>query len=142
VEAEWTEEQKADFKRILSLEETLAYHCKRCNYLWLPKDYDFEHDDIMEMKPPKSCARCKSKYWRDERVRRGPISQWPSGPIVDWATKIFAEGHKNGQNDREIAKSVIAYGRENNWSNLQISEALASNGVKRYGGKAGLVLTD
>lgn len=36
----------------------------RCNYLWLPKDYDSEYHDIEKMDPPKSCARCKSRYWR------------------------------------------------------------------------------
>ena len=52
----------------LGLMKTYAYHCNRCDYLWFPRDYEYEHDDIMKMKPPKSCARCKSKLWRQERV--------------------------------------------------------------------------
>lgn len=47
-----------------------AYFCKRCNYVWIPRDFDPLTQDafgggqnIFYKKPPKSCARCKSKYW-------------------------------------------------------------------------------
>jgi hypothetical protein len=53
----------------LDLIKTLAYNCNRCNYLWFPKDYDPPSDDIMKMEPPKSSARCKSKYWREMRIQ-------------------------------------------------------------------------
>jgi len=26
--------------------ETWAYHCYRCNYTWLPKDYDVNHSNL------------------------------------------------------------------------------------------------
>jgi hypothetical protein len=56
-----------------------AYHCERCNYVWLPRDFDFNNfyldnndnadinrgRDLFSRKPPKSCARCKSRSWRD-----------------------------------------------------------------------------
>jgi hypothetical protein len=62
----------------LGLINIWAYHCNRCNYTWLPKDFDFDKrepfrkdgkwgvwgQDLFFRKPPKSCARCKSKYWR------------------------------------------------------------------------------
>ena len=50
----------------LGLWQVWAYHCMRCNYVWLPRDVDFSlyHEDYMfNTEPPKSCARCKSKYW-------------------------------------------------------------------------------
>ncbi len=50
----------------LGLWECLVYHCNRCNYAWLPKDFEFTGGDrLMKAEPPKSCARCKSKYWRN-----------------------------------------------------------------------------
>lgn len=52
----------------LGLKHVWAYHCSRCNYVWLPKDFDFDYSEpekgIFLQTPPKSCARCKSKYWR------------------------------------------------------------------------------
>lgn len=62
------EEKDAEYIRLNSLINTLAYHCKHCNYVWLPRDYDYEHDNIIRMKAPKSCARCKSKQWNQERI--------------------------------------------------------------------------
>jgi hypothetical protein len=53
--------------------EVYAYHCNRCNYTWLPGDFDrlfyiggkFGHreqnywgEDLLHRDPPKSCARC------------------------------------------------------------------------------------
>ena len=46
------------------LMKTWVYRCVRCLYSWLPRDFDPAFDDIETMEPPKSCARCKSKYWR------------------------------------------------------------------------------
>ena len=60
--------------------EVYAYHCYKCNYTWLPRDFDFlwsigkkcghpeqENfgEDLLHREPPKSCARCKSKYWKE-----------------------------------------------------------------------------
>jgi hypothetical protein len=60
----------------LGIVVTLVYHCKRCNYLWLPKDFDAFSDEIglvdeylKKMVPPKACARCKSKYWNQSPRR-------------------------------------------------------------------------
>jgi hypothetical protein len=53
----------------LGLIEVLAYHCNRCNYLWFAKDFDLG-ENILELEPPKACARCKSKYWNKKPVRK------------------------------------------------------------------------
>ena len=66
----------------LGLTRTYAYHCKRCNYLWFPKDFDadnqisnrgegifFVGQNIFYLEPPKACARCKSRYWREDPKR-------------------------------------------------------------------------
>jgi hypothetical protein len=54
------EKKAADMGMIRSY----AYHCNRCNYVWFPKDYDYRPTSpILEMTPPKSCARCKSRSW-------------------------------------------------------------------------------
>ena len=54
----------------LGLLAVLAYHCMRCNYLWFPKDYDYAEKLITKIPLPKSCARCKSKYWNIEPRRK------------------------------------------------------------------------
>jgi len=60
----------------LGLVEIHAYHCIRCNYVWLPRDFDLNFNlrndktdgyyghDLFFREPPKSCARCKSRSWR------------------------------------------------------------------------------
>lgn len=47
-----------------------AYHCQRCDYVWLPRDFSIggtynviSDDRLLRMTPPKVCARCKSKQW-------------------------------------------------------------------------------
>ncbi len=59
-----------------------AYHCHRCNYTWLPRDFDFNFflsndktdgswgHDLFYREPPKSCARCKSRSWKEVVPRR------------------------------------------------------------------------
>ena len=57
-----------------------CYHCKRCNYIWFPKDYggydtfgergEIIDNGILDCDPPKSCARCKSKYWNQYPRRK------------------------------------------------------------------------
>jgi hypothetical protein len=69
----------------LGLVNIWAYHCNRCNYVWLPRNFDYARSkwqikdlpgwndfgqDLIAAEPPKSCARCKSKYWRDGFMRR------------------------------------------------------------------------
>jgi hypothetical protein len=53
----------------LGLTDVMAYHCERCHYLWFPKDYDLG-ENILELEPPKACARCKSRYWNKRPVRK------------------------------------------------------------------------
>jgi hypothetical protein len=59
------------------LTQVWAYHCQRCNYVWLPRDFDLawygepkahpeatkRGQDLLFREPPKVCARCKSRYW-------------------------------------------------------------------------------
>jgi hypothetical protein len=40
-----------------------CYFCYHCGYIWLPRDFDIRDIDTLDREPPKSCARCKSKYW-------------------------------------------------------------------------------
>lgn len=60
----------------LGLTKVWVYHCGRCNYVWLPKDFDIIGnrklfnpeqkrfgEDLIFREPPKACARCKSRYW-------------------------------------------------------------------------------
>jgi hypothetical protein len=119
-----------------SMVNTLAYHCKRCNYLWLPKDYEFRPDNGVKhllKYMPNSCARCKSKYWRQERVNREPIVLPPFiNPLNKWAEGVVKMGRKEGYDDRRIATLIVEYGRKGNYSNSQISGVLRYNGVERY----------
>ena len=60
---------------LMSMVHVYAYHCKRCNYVWLSKDFDYHTrpsfvennekvkwkysgHDLLYRQPPKSCARC------------------------------------------------------------------------------------
>ena len=75
----------------LGLINIWAYHCNRCNHTWLPKDFDLdraeahshkkggnkkigkwaiEGQDLFFRQPPKSCARCKSKSWKNFSLKR------------------------------------------------------------------------
>ena len=58
---------KAELAAEIGLIKIWTYHCNcnRCNYTWIPKDFDFNgnNDILFDIEPPKSCARCKSKYW-------------------------------------------------------------------------------
>ena len=57
-----------------------CYYCKRCNYIWFPKDHsgyqtysgknEIIDNGILNRDPPKSCARCKSKYWNKDPIRK------------------------------------------------------------------------
>jgi hypothetical protein len=58
----------------ISLVAIWAYYCKRCNYVWLPKDFDVSMGqngvakggkDLLDRQPPKCCARCKSRSWQE-----------------------------------------------------------------------------
>jgi hypothetical protein len=61
----------------LGLIKVWAYCCQRCNYVWPPRDFDFDMrlrkgqnnlgEDLMYKDPPKSCARCKSRSWNTLR---------------------------------------------------------------------------
>jgi hypothetical protein len=64
----------------LGLKAVLAYHCLRCQYLWFPRDYEIVEKNIIEITPPKSCARCKSKYWNKKPQRK--IKYRFGGPVA------------------------------------------------------------
>jgi len=71
------ENYREDMAHEFGLTEIYAYHCQRCNYVWLPKDFDFNRHlfnkktdgfwghDLFFREPPKSCARCKSRSWKE-----------------------------------------------------------------------------
>ena len=76
---DWTElnaygDKRHDDKSLIAV---WAYFCHRCGYIWLPKDFDIYDDDTLDRRPPKSCARCKSKYYdmipRDEHRPEQPF---------------------------------------------------------------------
>ena len=65
----------------LGLERTYAYHCRRCNYAWFPRDFDpsnltedpyshFLGQNIFNLEAPKACARGKSTQWRKDPRRK------------------------------------------------------------------------
>ena len=66
--------------KALGLKAVLAYHCIRCHYLWFPRDYEIVEKNIIEITPPKSCARCKSKYWNKKPQRK--IKYRFGGPVA------------------------------------------------------------
>lgn len=52
----------------LGLWQVYAYHCMRCHHVWFPRWISGYHPESYEKllfaeEPPKSCAKCKSKYW-------------------------------------------------------------------------------
>lgn len=85
---EYYREEKASELGLINI---WAYHCNRCNHVWLPKNFDYDKyesyrkdgrwayhgQDLFFREPPKSCARCKSKYWKDlfmQRVSKSAIA--------------------------------------------------------------------
>src|SRR5829696_3778216 len=60
-------DEEAEYKGLVAV---WAYRCERCGYIWLPKDYDVSDSSTQNREPPKSCARCKSKYWRQPFMER------------------------------------------------------------------------
>ncbi|MGH9982056.1 MAG: hypothetical protein ACRD6U_10945 [Nitrososphaeraceae archaeon] len=70
------DEKKAMDKNIVA---AWCYYCKRCHYIWFPKDHSgyqtysrekIIDEGILDRAPPKSCARCKSKYWNKDPIRK------------------------------------------------------------------------
>jgi hypothetical protein len=52
----------------LGLWQVYAYHCLRCHHVWFPRWISGYHpyyfkELLFAEEPPKSCAKCKSKYW-------------------------------------------------------------------------------
>ena len=74
---EWREQNKT-LALQSGIELAYVYHCNRCGYYWLPRDYDPAYQDIMKMQPPKGCARCKSPSWRTTPLRRTKNSVYPN----------------------------------------------------------------
>ena len=83
------------------LVETYAYHCNKCNYVWLPRDFDRLFytqntqlkdwgEDLLYRDAPKSCARCKSRQGKDIIPQRKLKSNSPAlkiKPIKDMVEK-------------------------------------------------------
>jgi hypothetical protein len=71
------DEKKAMDKSIVA---AWCYYCKRCNYIWFSKNHsgyqtfgtkdEIIDEGILDRDPPKSCARCKSKYWNKHPIRK------------------------------------------------------------------------
>jgi hypothetical protein len=67
------EQYREDVSLEMGLTAVYAYHCQRCNYTWLPRDFDIDNrekynytgHDLFYREHPRSCARCKSKSWKD-----------------------------------------------------------------------------
>jgi len=58
----------------LGIVKTMAYRCFRCWYVWLPRDIEIiKGDELVNIKPPKSCARCKSRLWRTIPERKSKV---------------------------------------------------------------------
>lgn len=77
----------------LGIVMTYSYHCKRCNHVWFPKEFDaiFESDTItndyiVKYPTPKACARCKSRYWNSPPKRKTQHSSMK--PIDDTQAKL------------------------------------------------------
>jgi hypothetical protein len=94
--------KRKEFLKKLGIVITLSYHCKRCNHVWFPKDFDvsFENElvtgeDILKVFPPKSCARCKSKYWNLEPKRK-------TGHTTNRIGKLSEKALKN----RELLRTI------------------------------------
>jgi len=52
----------------LGLWQVYAYYCMRCHHVWFPRWISGYHPEsyeklLFDVEPPKSCAKCKSKYW-------------------------------------------------------------------------------
>ena len=117
-----SDEQKAEYAGMVL---AYAYHCKRCNYLWLPKNAELGRDHYLERAlswRPKSCARCKSKQWNQER-RRDRIS--PPIKLAMWVKEVFDIGRKEGIFDSEIIKEIKVKTSDNSYSKKQVNAAIA-----------------
>ena len=86
-EEEEENERKRKKLRKKGLVITFAYNCNKCNYTWLPKDFDAITSDplnagnnIIREAPPKSCARCKSKQWKLSPIRKTEHNPDPTNP--------------------------------------------------------------
>jgi len=57
--------------------------------VWFPRFFDPNFDDrefiyqLMTREPPRECARCKSKYWNKEPVRKTQYTIAKTGTKID-----------------------------------------------------------
>jgi hypothetical protein len=94
------------------ISKTWAYHCTRCNYVWLPKDFDLVNDDdLLNREPPKACARCKSKQWKDLRRRNlGNKGTWnQSISSIARLKALKRTGNLNAYNERKKIVATFAH---------------------------------
>jgi len=97
-EEEEENERKRKILRKKGLVITFAYNCNKCNYTWLPRDFDAKTSDplnaggnIIRERPPKSCARCKSKQWNLSPIRKTRKNPDPKNPERYSITRMQAE---------------------------------------------------
>jgi DNA-directed RNA polymerase subunit RPC12/RpoP len=58
----------------LGIVKTLAYRCLRCWYTWIPRDVEITNgEELIKLKPPRVCARCKSRLWRTMPERKSNV---------------------------------------------------------------------
>jgi hypothetical protein len=81
-----TEETLNYIDEKFGIKQAFVYHCNRCDYLWLPKDFDVygqhrKSQDIFNLVPPKVCARCKTKLWNKPRKRKMRVIKNPANPL-------------------------------------------------------------
>jgi hypothetical protein len=112
-EEEEENERKRKILRKKGFVITLSYHCNRCNYVWLPRDFDTKTSDplnsginIIHEIPPKCCARCKSKQWNIEPKRKTKENPDPTN-LERWSnTRIISEYRgllfRNAKADKRI----------------------------------------
>jgi hypothetical protein len=106
-------ERKRRILRKKGLVKTFAYHCNRCNYTWLPKDFDAITSDPLEAGsniireiPPKSCARCKSKQWNTSPTRKTKRNPDPKNPERWTIPRMKAEYRRCSRHIAEDDKRI------------------------------------
>jgi hypothetical protein len=112
-EEEEENERKRKILRKKGLVRTFAYHCLRCNYTWLPKDFDIGSCDpldagnnIIKEIQPKSCARCKSKIWNISPINKTKRNPDPKN-LDRWTkSRIEAEYRRCTRNIAEADKRI------------------------------------
>lgn len=112
-EEEEENEKKRRKLRKKGLVITYAYHCNRCNYTWLPRDFDAVPSDplnagsnIIHEIRPKLCARCKSKVWDISPTRKTKHNPDPKNPERWTIPRMQAEYRRSVRSIAEHNKRI------------------------------------